>query len=162
MATSLTSTGITFPDATTQTTALDYEEGTWTVEFHDYAGASGNKSTTTVTGFYVKTGKQVVAQFYVGDISTSGMTSGNYIFTTLPMASGTSGVDSPLLISGTCATGVITFPNSATQIVWETSASASKANFMIVKSGAAWDFIRVQNFTSGQADVMATIVYFTA
>ena len=83
----LESGGLTFNGDTAAANALDdYEEGTYTVTGYD-ASSGGNASSTTITGYYTKIGRQVTVCFYAwNNINTSGMTSGNIFYFTLPEA----------------------------------------------------------------------------
>ena len=65
----------------------DYEEGTWTVEAYD-APTGGNVSSSTNTGYYTKVGRIITASVALNNIDTTGMTAGNFLYLTLPFASG--------------------------------------------------------------------------
>jgi len=63
----------------------DYEEGSYTVGFHD-SDSGGNSSSTTTTGTYTKIGRVVTIQFNVNNLSSSGLTGSSSIYFDLPFA----------------------------------------------------------------------------
>jgi len=132
----------------------DYEEGTYTVELTD---DSGNTSSTTSTGNYIKIGKLVHVGFTLVNISSSGMTSGGNVNFSLPFA----------VPSGTYATGAvvsdnITFSGGRTSIASRTSPNTSKGRFRGSGSAITDDAIIWSEVSSGVADIIVGITYQTS
>jgi len=151
----LAGAGITFNGDTATANELDdYEEGTWTVEFYD-ATTGGNQSSTTGTGYYTKIGNQVTALFVVGNISTTGMTSGNTIRFTLPFTTFASAA-----ARGTAFTDTITFSTGRTYAVAQLSTSSSRGTIVQLGSNVTDATTTVGNLTSGSADIAVNITYF--
>ncbi len=138
----------------------DYEEGTWTPVIAD-ASTGGNTGTaTTAVGSYTKVGRQVTVNVRIDDLDTTGMTGANNLFIRgLPFTagSGTTGqsqgaarLDRFDLIADCC--GVVASTTSAT----------SNLTLRQTVDNLADVQIKVQDVTSGSADVFATITYFVS
>ena len=156
----ITSTaGITFGSDTLAENVLDdYEEGTWTVEMHD-AVTGGNASSTTVTGYYTKIGNLVTARFYaMNNISTSGLTSGNVAYFTLPFAASSTGRS-----AGTCAYETINLGTGRTQIT--PTVSENRSVLQLTESGdhVTDQSITVGDFNGTSSDIVTlSITYATS
>ena len=135
----------------------DYEEGTYTVTGYD-ASSGGNASSTTITGYYTKIGRQVTVTFYAwNNIDTSGMTAGNQIFFSLPF------VASAYRSVGSVAHHGWTYnaDTNMQDIKPITSASKARAYFKTVGYGQADNTVKVSDITSGADDIHTlTITYF--
>lgn len=126
----------------------EFETGTWTVEVKD---ASGNTSPTTVTGYYSANGNVVTAAFRnLNNINTSGLTSGDILFVTLPIVCRAADVG----FVGSCV--ITTDSGSANAPFPITSNGSTTAAFQRV--GGA--FLTVGNLTSGTSDIaLFTLTY---
>jgi hypothetical protein len=97
--------GIYFEDGQSGNLLDDYEEGTFTFTLRD-ATSGGNVSPTTKTARYTKIGRivHIELQSSIGNIDTTGMTSGNTLYFDLPFAK------SAAEGSGSCVMGNFSFP----------------------------------------------------
>jgi len=154
----ITPSGLTFNGDTAAANALDdYEEGTYTVTGYD-ASSGGNASSTTVTGTYTKIGRQVTVQFYAwNNISTSGMTSGNIFYFTLPFAA------SAIRAIGAAAHHGFTYDgNTNMQDIKPLAAgSSSRGYFKTVGYGQADSTVKVSDITSGTDDIHTFTLTYT-
>ena len=134
----------------------DYEEGTFTFQFYD-AVSGGNASATTNTGHYTKIGNVVVARVYAyNNPSTSGMTSGNVLYFTLPFTAGANGYT-----TGACIVRGVDL-NSRTSIATDLRGSASRGTFQTIGDGLDMANVLVSHWTSGSDDLnMLTLTYAT-
>ena len=125
-----------------------HDTGTWTVEVKD---ASGNTSPTTVTGYYSVNGNVVTAAFRnLNDIDTSGLTSGDLLFVTLPIAC--RAVDVGFV--GSC---IITSDSGSANAPLPIAANGGTTAAFQRVGGA---FLTVGNLTSGTSDIaMFTLTY---
>ena len=150
----LAGAGITFNGDTATANELDdYEEGTWTVTFHD-AVSGGNQSATTTTGTYTKVGRFVHLQFVVNNINTTGLTAGNQLFFSLPFT----GLSSPFEeYNGACifyGTSLATTP-AATHLV----GNSARAYFLGNSTGATFTTFTISSITSGANGIRASLSY---
>ncbi len=126
-----------------------YEEGTWTVEMYD-AASGGNASSSQITGRYTKIGQQVIASFYaLNNVSTSGLTSGNTVYFTLPFAASSTG-----RACGSCHLDAVTFPTGTTMITPSVSNSNSRAQLSASGSAAGDTTVKVSSFNGTSSDVV--------
>ena len=134
----------------------DYEEGTFTFQFYDAASA-GNASPTTNIGHYTKIGNVVVARVYAyNNPSTSGMTSGNDLYFTLPFTAGADGY-----ATGACIVRGVDL-NSRTSIATDLRGSASRGTFQTIGDGLDMANVLVSHWTSESDDLnMLTLTYAT-
>jgi len=154
----LTGGGIKFPATQVASadpnTLDDYEEGTWTVTFHD-AVSAGNQSSTTATGTYTKVGRFVHIQFAVNNVSTAGLTSTNTLFFSLPFA----GLGSPFEeYNGACAIAGATVAStpSAAHLV----SSAARGYFLLNNTaGATFGNFPISGITSGANGLRVSLSY---
>jgi hypothetical protein len=152
--------GITFPatqSASTDANTLDdYEEGTWTVNFSD---GTTNSSTTT-TGYYTKIGRQVTIVIdEVSNISTAGLTAGEYFRCSLPFAP----MAGTMPFYGTAAFSGITYPYSGQNAYILVYGSNDKAYFPISRTTGISPPMLVSAITSGTTDLTGiNLTYFTA
>jgi hypothetical protein len=129
----------------------DYEEGTFTPVLSD---ESGNNATAGFSnGVYTKIGRTVVAEFYLLNINTSGLTSGDNIRISLPFTHisaqrGTAAVYFSKVTFSTLPVGVVN-PGQAFLELFEAS------------SGADGGYVPVSTLASGTADVFATVTFNT-
>lgn len=152
--------GIQFPatqvSSADANTLDDYEEGTWTVNFLD-AQTGGNASATTATGYYTKVGRSISVSFYVSNIDTTGLTAGNILYFTLPIASAATG---PQRSAGAAIPRAITFPAGVTSVVATVGTSATRGTIEGIGSNFNSAGIVVSNYTSGGADLAVQLTYF--
>ena len=132
------------------TTLSNYDEGTWTVGFHD-ATSGGNASSTTATGNYTRVGRLVTVAFSVFDINISGMTSGNQMYFSLPFA-----VSSVVCI-GSATTRDVELTNGTT-INCAFNTGTQRGSFLSAQDNGAWSYPTVGDF-SGTGDVYVTGQY---
>lgn len=135
----------------------DYEEGTYTVTGYD-ASSGGNASSTTITGTYTKIGRQVTVQFYSwNNISTSGMTSGNIFYFTLPFTG------SAVRAIGSAAHHGFTYDgNTNMQDIKPLAAGSSgRGYFKTVGYGQADSTVKVSDITSGTDDIHTFTLTYT-
>ena len=128
----------------------DYEEGTWTPVVAD-ASTGGNTATGTFTGSYTKIGKVVTARVSLVNINTSGMTGTNQLY-----------IRGFPFTSDGLAQGIVTFNSITTTAVGSVTAymaSSTAARLSEQLSGAAQDFIDVQDLASGVSDINMTLIY---
>jgi len=146
-------------DASGSTSELfdDYEEGTWTGKIAD-AASSGNESSSTVYGNYVKIGNMVYVDFNVSNIDTTGLTSGNDVYITgLPFTSAS--VSGSAYYSGTVVTSVVTFSNEPILFMFE---NATSLLLNENRSASGSDFIVVSELSSGVSDIHGNLCYRAA
>ena len=126
----------------------DYEEGTWTVGFHD-ASTAGNASATTTTGYYTKIGNIVtISCAQVINISTAGLTAGNTFYISLPFAIGSSAN-----AVGTIALGNLDVSGTCT-LVFDARANATRASILQVIDAAGFADTPVSALSSGVSDLV--------
>jgi hypothetical protein len=134
-----------------------YDEGTWTVQLFD-AGSGGNASPTTVTGYYTRVGRMVTATFGgLDNISTVGMTAGNYLFVTLPFTSSASVGFSSAVIT----TSSINFGIGYTYCSPSVGLNSNRASFSVSGSAVGLDALLVSALTSGVSSIPRfSVTYF--
>jgi hypothetical protein len=133
----------------------DYEEGTFTLRVAD-AGSGGNVSSTTGTGYYIKVGRNVTIHAAIGNISTSGLTSGNVAsFTGLPFTCDASGTGS----HGTVRADSINFQASNSYLVCQVGNNSTSLIIKQINDNGLDTNTTVGNITSGVGDVSFTITY---
>ena len=133
------------------------EQGTWTVTlFDDITG--GNASPTTSTGYYKKIGNLVTASFVLLNIDTSGMTSGNELYFSLPVpAAATLGI-----AAGNVILSDFTLSSGRTQVALRVLANTARGDFRGFGSGVTDGPLLVSAITTGVSDiVVATVQYFS-
>lgn len=129
----------------------DYEEGTFSPVLSD---ASGNDATAGFSnGIYTKIGRTVVAELYLININTSGLTAGDNIRISLPFTHvsaqrGTASLYFSNVTFSTLPVGVVN-PGQAFLELFEAS------------SGAGGSYFPVSALASGTADVFATVTFNT-
>jgi hypothetical protein len=128
----------------------DYEEGTWTVEAYD-APTGGNVSATTSTGDYTKVGRIVTASVALNNIDTTGMTAGNFLYLTLPFASGIQTVGTVRLYANV--------DDATVSLAVFAAASATRVLINESRDDAAIGNVTIGDLTSGTSDVAFTISY---
>jgi len=127
----------------------DYEEGTWTVQMYD-ASSGGNASSTSVTGKYTKIGQQVIASFDAfNNVNTTGLTTGNTVYFTLPFASSSSGRS-----IGSCQTDNVTYPSGTTMVNATVSNSSSRATLNCSGSNTQDVAIKEDAFNGTTSDIV--------
>ena len=151
--------GITFPATQVASadanTLDDYEEGTWTVELYDEI-TGGNQSSTTATGLYTKVGRVVYVQAYVANISTAGMTGGNFLLFSLPFQ-----VDSNDRFPGAVMTESITFSSGRTYAQAEIANNYVRGYIRTSGSGVTDNLVSIEDLVSGTSDFWFSLTYFT-
>ena len=135
----------------------DYEEGEWSPVVRD-ASSAGNTGGGTIKGFYTKTGRTVFINFSVSNLDTTGMTSGNDLFITgLPYAVAT--------LSGTnYFTGALVM-HTVTTAGNQAAAIQDATDYVKLYetiSGAAFEFIKVSDISSGVSDIRFSLTYEAA
>jgi hypothetical protein len=128
----------------------DYEEGTWTAEVYD-AATGGNASATTATGSYTKVGRMVTATASLPNINTTGMTTGNVLYLTLPITAGVSSVGSVRMYANVADTTV-----SLSVFV---NGSASRCFISESRDNNTIANLSVGDLASGASDIFYTITY---
>jgi hypothetical protein len=141
------------PGTGTSELLADYEEGTWTPVFAD-ADTGGNAATIgTTLATYTKNGNIVVCELYAANINTTGLTALNTMYLrNLPFAVGGAASD----YTFAPRTQSITFLDTLLGAV-----APSYVRFADQGNGG-YSFLTVAAFSSGAADVFATIVYKTS
>jgi len=150
--------GIQFGGDTAAANSLDdYEEGTWTPVIAD-ATSAGNTGTGTFTGNYTKIGRLVHLQFTLLNLDTTGMTGANDLYIRgIPFAClTTAGTD---YFGGSATLANSTVVNSPTLNILDTTSYIRIAESVVA---ASFDFMQVDEFTSGTADIIGAISYYTA
>jgi hypothetical protein len=126
----------------------DYEEGTWTVNLYD-ALTGGNVSSSSVTGRYIKIGKQVIASFdALNDIDTTGMTAGNVLYISLPFSSSSTGRS-----VGICDLDNVTFPAGGTSLGTSVADSNGRAIIRLSGSNIADIALKIEDFDGTTSDI---------
>ena len=135
----------------------DYEEGTYTIEAYD-ATVGGNQSATTATGYYTKVGRQVFVSGALSNIDTTGLTSGNNVYLSLPFASSSS---LSAFHPSSVAVNTIGF-NTGSAPFLRMSPGTVFAVLAANKDGAAPVSITWGNLNTGAAtsDIIISISYF--
>ena len=136
----------------------DYEEGTFTPELADATSGGNTGTATTIEGRYTKVGRQIVIVVKVEDVDTTGMTGANNMFIRgLPFAagSGTTGQS-----QGSLRLDRVDLTADCCGIVSSTTPSTAYLTLRQTVDNSADVQIKVQDFTSGSADIFATITYF--
>jgi hypothetical protein len=153
------SNGISFPatqSACSDANTLDdYEEGTWTVQFFDAEPTGGNASPTTGTGYYTKIGRVVYCVLpEISNISTSGMTSGNFFNMTLPFSASSVGY-----AAGVVNLNGITLPSSGVGVSVIMPPSGARTYFRAdTNTGGAT--IKVSDISSGTTDITQCAFFY--
>ena len=135
----------------------DYEEGEWSPVVRD-ASSAGNTGGGTLKGYYTKIGRTVFLVFSSSNITTSGMTSGNDLFITgLPYTPAT--VDGTNYYTGALVMHSVT--TSGNQVAAIQDAQDYIKLYEVV-SGAAFEFIKVSDISSGVSDIRFSLTYEAA
>ena len=147
-----TTDGLCFNADTAAANALDdYEEGTWTPLAAD--ANSGGNTTTTGTGHYTKIGRQVIANFRLTDINTTGLTAGNaFVVQGLPFATGVF-ADRAM---GSVALADIAFSG---YVVPYPIGGAGSFRLVECVSGAPFAELTVSDVEDDTGDITGTIIY---
>lgn len=133
----------------------DYEEGTWTAQMFD-ALSGGNGSSTTVTGYYTKIGELVTARFYaMNNISTSGLTSGNNAYFTLPFAASSTGRS-----TGSCTYESVNLATGRTQLTPTVSSSNSRLQLTETGDNVTDQSITVGGFNGTSSDIVTLSITY--
>ncbi len=145
---------------TAANTLDDFEEGTCTLTFADATSGGNTASSGTITGLYTKTGQQVFVQFRFVNIATSGMTGGNNAYVQgLPFAGKAS---QDYRSAGTVWWQQVTGGTDEESLTITTIQDSTTMAFVWSNSnGGGGGNVEVSQFDTGQADVMASIVYTT-
>lgn len=134
----------------------DYEEGTWTAT----VGCTGNATTTTtVTGYYTKIGRQVTATFReLNNIDTTGLS--GFLLVSLPFQV----ISVSTAFAGACAWESLTYPSAAQREITATASNGGTAIlFVLSGDGISLSNLAATALTSGTTDLkLCTITYFTA
>jgi hypothetical protein len=147
--------GIYFEDGQAGNLLNDYEEGTFTFTLRD-ATSGGNVSPTTGTARYTKIGRivHIELQSAVGNIDTTGMTSGNTLYFDLPFAKGIG------LATGSCVLGNFTFPAGFSVFTPE-AFSGSVGLIRMSGDNVGTLGLRVSDITSGATDIIRLTLTYT-
>lgn len=134
----------------------DYEEGTWTAT----VGCTGNATTTTtVTGYYTKIGRQVTATFReLNNIDTTGLS--GLLLVSLPFQV----IFASTAFAGACAWHSLTYPSAAQREITPNSSNGGTAiSFTLSGDGISLSNLGVTALTSGTTALkLCTLTYFTA
>jgi len=138
----------------------DYEEGTFDPEIADASSGGNTGTATSLEGYYTKVGQQVVVTLKIENIDTTGMTAANNLFIRdLPFtaASGAKGQS-----QGSLRLDRVNLDANCCGIVCATAGNGSYLTLRQTINNASDAQIKVQDFTSGSADIFATITYFVS
>jgi hypothetical protein len=136
----------------------DYEEGTFTPVIADASSGGNTGTATTAEGFYTKIGRQVVVVIKIEDIDTTGMTGANNIFIRgLPFVAGSGATGQS---QGSLRLDRADLDANCCGIVCSSTSNSSYLTLRQTVDNSADVQIKVQDFTSGSADLFATITYF--
>lgn len=133
----------------------DYEEGTWTAT----VGCTDNATTTTtVTGYYTKIGRQVTVGFRnMNDIVTTGLS--GFFTITLPFAVNSG---STFGAAGSSVWDRLNYPAGYTHIHPTVSSSGTTMLFTFVGTGIGDGLLGATVPSSGTTDIATlTLTYFT-
>ena len=134
----------------------DYEEGTWTVSFHD-AASGGNSSSTTTTGTYTKVGRLVHVTFNVNNLDSTGLTGGSSVYYELPFA-----ISDEFTCGGIVADNY-TFTSGRTMLTSRTSSDSGTRGLFRQSGSGASDAAGVWNgVSSGSTDFFISLTYLTS
>ena len=131
----------------------DYEEGTYTMTLTDN---SGNTSSSSYNTRYTKIGNMVTIEQYMLNISTTGMTSGDVVYFSLPFV----GSSSRYYVGG-CISDNITFSSGRTQIQTRSNGSTSYGVFRESGSGVSDAAVTWSKLTASSSDIFITLHYRT-
>ena len=143
----------------------DYEEGTWTPEVAD--AATGGNTGTFASGYshkYIKIGHLVMVTFSLFNINTSGMTGANTLFIRgLPF----NGSSSEQYFTNHIHFDGINTTNTSATISGEVTSIGIFMDvnprfriFQYYDRGLA--SVKVQDLTSGTADILGNLIYYSA
>jgi hypothetical protein len=136
----------------------DYEEGTFIPVIADASSGGNTGTATTAEGFYTKIGRQVVVVIKIEDIDTTGMTGANNIFIRgLPFVAGSGATGQS---QGSLRLDRADLDANCCGIVCSSTSNSSYLTLRQTVDNSADVQIKVQDFTSGSADLFATITYF--
>jgi hypothetical protein len=124
----------------------DFRSGTYDVKFYD-AGTAGNESPTTVSGFWTRSGSMVTVTFSASNIDTTGMTGGNNLYISLPLAP-------EYRATGSIVLENFTFPAGKTQANSFVGSAETRAQIYGSGTGAAANFFTVASISSGVSDIV--------
>jgi hypothetical protein len=133
----------------------DYEEGTWTPVVAD-ASSGGNESGSSFSGYYTKIGNLIFVNCSLGNIDTTGLTSGNDVYIRgLPYASK----------SGTYSSGSV-FGRFSTGGKWCVPSISSEASVIRIEDsegdGTNPDMVTVGDIPDDAGDIRISITYIGA
>ena len=134
----------------------DYEEGTWTAT----VGCTDNATTTTtVTGYYTKIGRQVTVSFRsLNDIDTTGLS--GFLLISLPFACM---LGATADFTGVSIWNSLTYPAGVSLVFPVVSNGGSNIGFATGGSGIPDSLLGIASITSGTTDLAhITLTYFTA
>jgi len=138
----------------------DYEEGTWTPVIADASSGGNTGTAATAVGSYTKVGRQVTVNVRIDDLDTTGMTGANNLYIRgLPFTagSGTTGQS-----QGTARLDRFDLAVDCCGVVVSTTSATTTLTLRQTIDNAADVQVKVQDVTSGSADVFATITYFAS
>jgi hypothetical protein len=138
----------------------DYEEGTWTPVIADATSGGNTGTAATLDGAYTKVGRQVTVTFRALNIDTTGMTSSNNLVVRgLPFTSG-SGVTGSS--EGNVRLDLVDLNDSACNVTCTVGSAGSVITFRQTVDNGNDAQIAVSSYSSGTADILGTITYFTS
>jgi len=150
----LAGAGITFNGDTATANELDdYEEGTFTARCFD-ASSGGNQSSTTATGHYTKIGNLVTVSFFLENISTAGMTSGNNLFYALPFTA-----NAAMVRRGAATTENVNFTTGRTAVCANVSLGNARGGLIQYGDNVSDTLLNVSDLSSGVSDLAITMQY---
>jgi len=136
----------------------DYEEGTFTLTLHD-ALSGGNQSATSKTAYYTKIGNLVTVRAYaINNIDTTGMTSSDALFFSLPFTSGSTGRSVGSVIHHGFTYDGDTGNQQINSFVAD---SQARGYFMVTGYGRADVSVKVSDVSSGADDIMTLSLTYT-
>jgi hypothetical protein len=139
---------------TTSTKLTDYEEGTWTPTVNGTSTNVTPRATGTFAGSYIKVGKMVMATVSLVNIVTTGLTAGNDLFIHgLPYTAASK--TGTVYYQGACSIGPSTITSNP-------ALSLLDNTVYMRLSKSPLNFMAVNEFTSGTADIYGTLMYEAA
>ena len=125
----------------------DYEEGTFTASVFDAVSGGNEASNSASSGSYTKIGNVVTVYISIIDINTTGLTSGNQVYISLPFAIGSNSSCGNVILDG------FTFPSGTTFVSAQGFTGQSRCSLRATRDGSSDTSVLVSGISSGTADV---------
>jgi hypothetical protein len=136
----------------------DYEEGVWTPVIADSSSGGNAGTASSAQGEYTKIGNLVFVKCVLLNMNTTGLTSSNEFFIrNLPFATANTSVGS--ITMGVClTTGGISYSGTIGVGAYD---NVSSFRLSEVASNTNFDWVNVNQISSGTADIHASLTYRT-